>query len=177
MGLFRRKPLHERLAEEGGLVEESTVPLFTGVIPEADRSPVDDDELDRLIRILRACWRAFAAAVEAAEGIELRTGPRGGGRDRDKMVAHVAEAELGYIGALGAKTPRSRSDGVAALDEIHEAAVKAVQAKARGELPDEGARGGRRWPAPFFIRRTAWHALDHAWEIEDRAGPQLASGG
>ena len=34
MGLFRRKPLHQRLAEEGGLVDESTVPLFTGVIPE-----------------------------------------------------------------------------------------------------------------------------------------------
>ena len=35
MGLFRRKPLHQRLAEEGGLVEQSTVPLFTGIIPEA----------------------------------------------------------------------------------------------------------------------------------------------
>jgi hypothetical protein len=34
VGLFRRKPLHQRLAEEGGLVERSTVPLFTGVIPE-----------------------------------------------------------------------------------------------------------------------------------------------
>jgi len=34
VGLFRRKPLHERLAEEGGLVEPSTRPLFTGVIPE-----------------------------------------------------------------------------------------------------------------------------------------------
>jgi hypothetical protein len=34
MGFFRRKPLHQRLAEEGGLVERSTVPLFTGVIPE-----------------------------------------------------------------------------------------------------------------------------------------------
>ena len=35
MGLFRRsKPLHERLAEEGGLVERRTRPLFTGVIPE-----------------------------------------------------------------------------------------------------------------------------------------------
>lgn len=34
MGLFRRKPLHQRLAEEGGLVERSTVPLFTGMIPE-----------------------------------------------------------------------------------------------------------------------------------------------
>ena len=34
MGLFRRKPLHQRLAEQGGLVERSTRPLFTGVIPE-----------------------------------------------------------------------------------------------------------------------------------------------
>ena len=34
MGLFRRKPLHERLAEEGGLVEPPTRPLFTGVIGE-----------------------------------------------------------------------------------------------------------------------------------------------
>jgi hypothetical protein len=34
VGLFRRKPLHQRLAEEGGLVEPSTRPLFTGVIPE-----------------------------------------------------------------------------------------------------------------------------------------------
>ncbi len=35
MGLFRRKPLHQQLAEEGGLVERSSAPLFTGVIPEA----------------------------------------------------------------------------------------------------------------------------------------------
>jgi hypothetical protein len=35
VGLFRRKPLHQRLAEEGGLVERSSVPLFTGAIPEA----------------------------------------------------------------------------------------------------------------------------------------------
>jgi hypothetical protein len=34
VALFRRKPLHERLAEEGGLVERATVPLFTGSIPE-----------------------------------------------------------------------------------------------------------------------------------------------
>jgi len=34
VGLLRRKPLHQRLAEEGGLVEPSTRPLFTGVLPE-----------------------------------------------------------------------------------------------------------------------------------------------
>jgi hypothetical protein len=33
--LFRRKPLHQRLAEEGGLVDPPERPLFTGVIGEA----------------------------------------------------------------------------------------------------------------------------------------------
>jgi hypothetical protein len=28
---------------------------------------------------------------------------------------------------------------------------------------------GRRWPARYAAHRIAWHALDHAWEIEDRS--------
>jgi hypothetical protein len=31
------------------------------------------------------------------------------------------------------------------------------------------ARGTR--PARFVARRTAWHALDHAWELQDRQDP------
>jgi hypothetical protein len=31
-----------------------------------------------------------------------------------------------------------------------------------------GPLGGRRWPARYAAHRIAWHALDHAWEIEDR---------
>jgi hypothetical protein len=27
----------------------------------------------------------------------------------------------------------------------------------------------RPWSPRFFVRRSAWHALDHAWEIEDRS--------
>ena len=26
-----------------------------------------------------------------------------------------------------------------------------------------------KWPVPYAARRIAWHALDHAWEIEDRS--------
>ncbi len=25
------------------------------------------------------------------------------------------------------------------------------------------------WPARYFIRRSAWHVLDHAWEMEDKS--------
>jgi hypothetical protein len=27
-----------------------------------------------------------------------------------------------------------------------------------------------RWPLPYLVRRTAWHVLDHAWEVEDKGG-------
>ena len=37
------------------------------------------------------------------------------------------------------------------------------------EIGPKGAgRPARRWPLRFLIRRTAQHAMDHAWELEDR---------
>ena len=30
---------------------------------------------------------------------------------------------------------------------------------------------GRHWPQRYAVRRIAWHALDHTWEIEDRIEP------
>ncbi len=33
----------------------------------------------------------------------------------------------------------------------------------RGELPVQGPRGGVIWPPRYFVRRVAWHVLDHAW--------------
>src|SRR5438132_1502141 len=36
-------------------------------------------------------------------------------------------------------------------------------------LPESGPRGGKIWLPRYFVRRVAWHALDHAWEIEDRS--------
>ena len=72
--------------------------------PASDTQPLNDTELRRLQALLKACWRAFDAAVERANGKTLRVGPR----------------------------------------------------------------GGKRWPPRYFVRREAWHVLDHIWEIEDR---------
>ena len=80
-----------------------------------------------------------------------------------KMRDHVIEAEDAYLRALGGKAS-AHADPAA----IREAFVEARGMRARGELPETGPRGGRRWPARYAIRRSAWHALDHAWEIEDR---------
>ena len=27
------------------------------------------------------------------------------------------------------------------------------------------------WPQRYAVRRIAWHALDHVWEMEDRSEP------
>ena len=27
------------------------------------------------------------------------------------------------------------------------------------------------WPVRYWVRRAAWHVLDHAWEIEDKTPP------
>jgi len=135
-------------------------------IPEADHRPLDGAELARQLAILAACWEAFEAAAEAARGARLATGPRGGGRDLAKIREHVDGGDGAYLSRLGGQVPREhRGDTVA----LRAAFVEAVRARAGGGVPDVGPRGGARWPARYGIRRSAWHVLDHAWEIEDRA--------
>ncbi|MEO6349272.1 MAG: hypothetical protein ABIP53_01340 [Candidatus Limnocylindrales bacterium] len=135
-----------------------------GVVPGADKGDVADKELESHIKLLRAAWHAFDRAADSASGHELApSGPRGGGRELAKIRDHVRGAEAGYTGAVGGKARESD-----AWDLIQHAFVAAVRARARGEIPDRGPRGGQRWPARFAIRRSAWHALDHTWEIEDR---------
>ena len=129
-----------------------------------DRKQPTDKELEELIKLLKAIWKGFDSAAAKAKGKTLATGPRGGGRKLDQIREHVAGADRAYIGALGAKAPPEK-EGWAATQA---AFIDALHAKVRGELPEKGPRGGDRWPARYAIRRSAWHALDHAWEIEDR---------
>jgi len=126
-----------------------------GSIPDVDSAPLPDGEAARLGQLLGACW-TYLDAVAAAAPAELRKGPRGGGRDRDAVVAHVIEAERSYLRKLGVSTGKA----VAPADW-------------RAQLLD--GLSGRRpvpigsWPLRYLVRRTAWHVLDHAWEIEDRS--------
>jgi hypothetical protein len=135
-----------------------------GAVPKADERPMGDADLERYSAILRSCWRAFDAAVQSARGKTLAKGPRGGGRSLHGIVDHVVGAELGYLSALGWKT----SADADAIDAVRDAVIAGMAASARGEIPAVGPRGGKRWKPRFFARRLAWHALDHAWEIEDR---------
>ncbi len=129
------------------------------IIADADRAPTDASEAGRLARLVDAAWRTFDAAAEAAPEA-LRKGPRGGGRDRSKIVGHVSDADSGYAAVLGL---RHRPDSRLAVE-----AMRADMLAVLREPSDGGAVGGRKWPPRYAARRVAWHALDHAWEIEDR---------
>ncbi len=140
------------------------------IAPAADARPVAPAELERLSQVLKACWRTFDSAVSAARGIKLAKGPRGGGRDLDKIVAHVLSADEAYLGQLGVKIKWAAGDAKGReRSQTWQAIQNALAASARGELPTHGPRGGLRWTPRYFCRRAAWHILDHAWEIEDRA--------
>jgi hypothetical protein len=118
-----------------------------GIPAKSESKPMADPEAKRMVALLEASWKYLDnARAKAPE--ELRKGPRGGGRDRDKMYLHVLDAEVAYASAIGLKL--KRSDRKALLEAIRE--------------PNKDTK----WPVPYAVRRIAWHALDHAWEMEDR---------
>lgn len=141
-----------------------------GAPPRADARPLPPKELKRQAAILEASWRAFDRAAGAARGVELTKGPRGGGRDVPKMENHVFEAEEGYVGALGSRPPRLMEESLAKrFDALRASAVAALAARASGKPVADPRNTKRPWSPRFYVRRSAWHALDHAWEIEDRS--------
>lgn len=140
-----------------------------GAVPAADSRPFDAAELERATAILNAVWQAFDTAAESAVGVALRKGPRGGGRELEEIVAHVYGADRGFLARLGRKPPKGISDPAETHAAVRRMMLDGLAAGMRGELPASGPRGGKIWSPRFFARYVAWHVLDHAWEIEDRA--------
>ena len=139
------------------------------VAPAADERPLGSRDLTRLIAILEASWAAFDAIGEVAIGRELRKGPRGGGRELDGIVDHVIGAEISYVAKLAAPRPKMEGRDRRAVATEERAVVRDALSRAAGDgLPEHGPRGGKIWLPRYFVRRAAWHVLDHAWEIEDR---------
>lgn len=121
-----------------------------------DGEPLSKAWAERLATLVDGAFTVFDRVVADAPA-ELRKGPRGGGRDRDKMADHVLDAEVAYFRKVGLKVA-SGSEGRAVFLEALRAAWAAE--------PDVETR---RWPWRYAARRVAWHALDHAWEMEDRS--------
>ena len=80
------------------------------------------------------------------------------------MVRHVVEADAAYAREIGLKLKEP--------DAFDRKAVKAMRDQMLAVLrqPSDGSPlAGRRWTARYAAHRIAWHALDHAWEMQDRS--------
>ena len=141
-----------------------------GVPLRGDDTPLDETGLARQATILQASWAAFEAAAGRHAGTELAKGPRGGGRDVAKIVAHVEDADRGYLVQLGARPPQTVT-GPAPSADVHDAALATLRARVLGLPVPDPNRVTKPWSPRYYVRRAAWHWLDHAWEIEDRALP------
>jgi hypothetical protein len=127
------------------------------VASSLESGPLAAADLARGVRLLEASWAALDELAMSAPA-QLRKGPRGGGRDRDAIVAHVAEAERSYARTVGVRHKPFREPGD----------VAAMRAAIVAALPD--VEPGSAWSVAYFLRRTTWHVLDHVWEIEDKSG-------
>jgi hypothetical protein len=143
----------------GGVTTEFGAPEATA---EADRAPVTPAAAQKLAALVTAAWAEFDDIV-AVTPEELRKGPRGGGRDRDKMVDHVLGAEAGYARKIGVKLKQPAIDDIAAIEELRTAIAAVLGTRSDGTPPVE-----RGWTTRYAARRIAWHVLDHAWEMQDR---------
>jgi hypothetical protein len=130
---------------------------------DLDRQSISEEDWERRLRLLRACWAEFDDIADRVSP-ELQKGPRGGGRDRDQIINHVFGTErTEFAKKVGVLTPQGvmltpeglrqhRDDYIDALREYHR----------------EGKMAGRTWTLSFLLRHTAYHVMDHAWEMEDK---------
>jgi hypothetical protein len=125
-----------------------------------ESKPVSAEQASRMRDLLEACWTYLDQVIDKAPA-ELRKGPRGGGRDRDVMFDHVLGAEMEYTKRIGVRLKQPDGRDRAAVRGFRKAILGGI------DNPNPDAK----WPVPYAVRRTAWHALDHAWEIEDRTEP------
>jgi hypothetical protein len=154
----RRLDVLERLP--GDATTEFGAP---GAAAEGDRDALSAADARRQAALLEAAW-AVLDRVAAGAPATLAKGPRGGGRDRDAIVEHVAGAEAAYARKIGIAHKAPSGADATAITALRGEILEAVRTRTFGKPPRSEP-----WPARYAIRRMAWHVLDHAWEIEDKS--------
>jgi hypothetical protein len=134
-------------------------------VTKLDRRRLTKAQAEREARLVEAAWTVLGR-VAASAPAELRKGPRGGGRDRDKMVRHVIDADWAYAREIGIRIRQPDPLDDASVEELRAAMLDVLR------QPTDGSPiADRKWTTRYAARRIAWHALDHAWEMEDRSEP------
>ena len=129
-----------------------------------EQEPMNPAELERKLTVLQACWASFDD-IAARVSPEMQRGPRGGGRDRDTIIRHVVRTESeDFAKKVGLKVPERAVLEPGALAPYRSAYLDAMRAYQRGEVK----RNMYSWTLAFLVRHSAYHTMDHAWEMEDK---------
>jgi len=177
--LLAYRPRYAPVAQQAGLAAEfagltgaEVVERYAGTgstdfwvisfaFSDLDRQALSDKALERQLALMRACW-AFFDEVRGRVSAEMQPGPRGGGRNRDRIVQHIFANEQDWAKKLGVLTPDDAPLTGAGWNAHHDAYCSGIRAfHSQGKM-------ARNWPLPYLIRHTAFHTLDHAWEMEDK---------
>jgi hypothetical protein len=136
----------------------------------SDQKPLTEADIERLIRLLTACWSTFDDVLHSISA-DLRDKKPERGRSPDAMRLHLLQTDRMHLSAFG---PTFRQPDPSHVTE-QEAAVREQIIAALRAVPREESIAPRRklgflWTPRFAARRSAWHALDHAWELQGRLG-------
>jgi hypothetical protein len=159
-------------AEYGSLKGTSIVERYEGVgstdfwgisfaLSSLDTQPLSTDELDRQLTIMKSCWKFFDE-VRRKVSAEMQRGPRGGGRDRDRIVRHVLATEQDWQKKLGLRPAEEIVTDDKAVRSFRSSYCKAI------ETFHSEDKMARTWPLRYLIRHTGYHTMDHAWEMQDK---------
>ena len=129
-----------------------------------DQQPMSDEEVARELTLMQACW-TFFDDVRSQVSAEMQKGPRGGGRDRDRIISHTFAAEQDWAKGVGVLTPHGAMLTDEGLKTHRDSYCQAIR-----DYHSQGKMAGKmaKWSLRYLIRHTAFHTLDHAWEMEDK---------
>jgi hypothetical protein len=135
----------------------------SGRSTEPEKEQMSEAACERKIVLLRASWTYFDD-VASRVSAELKKGPRGGGREQGEIVRHVNGTEIQENARkVGVRSSPDAWRDPDALRAHREAFCSGIR-----EFNARGPSAGSWWTVQVFIRRSAWHMLDHAWEMDDR---------
>lgn len=138
------------------------------VLLESDTEPLDEARLERLERLLVAAWATFDESLAGvpAELLDLKPAR---GRAPDAIRLHLLEADLMHLSAFGPAFKPPKPDDIAEQEaRMRKQMLAGLLAAPLRESFVPRQRYGFSWTPHFAVRRSAWHALDHTWELQDR---------
>lgn len=89
------------------------------------------------------------------------------------MRQPLLETDVMHLSAFGPAYHEPASDAIDRIEpQTRSALLHALAALLTGTPFQPRKRHGFDWKPAFAVRRSAWHTLDHAWQLEDNARPR-----